>query len=509
MFKVMIVDDEPSTRQGLETFIPWENYGFEVVGTAENGIEAIEKYKSLTPNLMIVDMRMPGMSGIELIEKIREEDSSIQFIILSAHAEFEFAKKAITYNVKGYLLKPVDEDELIPMLNEIMLGLKKELEFSKVKAKMDEENKERFIQAAVTGECMTELKELFHQLEWSRFRILLVEVVNKNFPLDDIKKHLKNYYEKDNKGFVFISRSYIGILLNADLNANNNIINMYKEVHKNIQTKFVASISQSFKEIEDLTTHFKIASDIIKDQFFYEDGMILNSDSKPIIKVEECVSENELMQFQLSDVVEQLVFAMEIGDQNVIKRICMDAGKYMIYKNFSEQTIKENFIQIVTSLLKKLMYDHKNIHVTVSKILSKVYEIENQTKINDLLTYVTSLLAGMLEHIDSNDADILVKKMIKLIEQNYYKNIKLETLAKVLNYNRFYLGKLFKEYTGEYFNTYLDKVRIENGKKLLLQGLKVYEVAEQIGFSNVDYFHSKFKKYEGESPSSFKKNHSD
>ena len=86
--------------------------------------------------------------------------------------------------------------------------------------------------------------------------------------------------------------------------------------------------------------------------------------------------------------------------------------------------------------------------------------------------------------------------------------LKQELLSKILFPKEgFYLGKLFKEYTGEYFNTYLDKIRIENGKKLLLQGLKVYEVAEQVGFSNVDYFHSKFKKYVGESPSSYKKNH--
>ncbi|MFB3169549.1 response regulator transcription factor [Neobacillus sp. 179-C4.2 HS] len=505
----MIVDDEPTTRQGLETIIPWEDFGFEVVGTAENGIEAIEKYQSLTPNLMIVDMKMPRMSGIELIEKIREVDSSIQFIVLSGHAEFEYARKAIKYNVRGYLLKPVDEDELIPFLHEIKLGFKEELEFSRVKAKMDEENKERIIQAALTGECMVELKELYHHLGWSTFRILIIEVVNNGFPLSDIKKQLKDYFEKDNKGFVFSSSPHIGILLNADIGVNNNLIYMYKEVQKNIQTKFAASISQSFKQIEDLTTHFKIASDRIKNQFFYDDGKILSSDSLPAISVEACVSQDDITQLQLSEIVDQLIFAMEIGDLKVIERICMDAGKYMIYKDFPERLIKEEYIQIVTSVLKKLMYDHKDIHVTVSNILSRVYGIENQSKLNDLFTYVNSLLAEMLEQIDSNGTDILVKKMMNLIEQNYHKNIKLETLSKVLNYNKAYLGKLFKDYTGEYFNTYLDKVRIEKAKKLLLQGLKVYEVAEQIGFSNVDYFHSKFRKYEGVSPSSYRKEHSD
>lgn len=92
-----------------------------------------------------------------------------------------------------------------------------------------------------------------------------------------------------------------------------------------------------------------------------------------------------------------------------------------------------------------------------------------------------------------------------LIQRNYSENIKLETLASVFNYNSAYLGKMFKNTTGEYFNTYLDKVRISKAKDFLKQGMKVYQVAEKVGYTNVDYFHSKFKKYVGTSPSNYRK----
>ena len=95
--------------------------------------------------------------------------------------------------------------------------------------------------------------------------------------------------------------------------------------------------------------------------------------------------------------------------------------------------------------------------------------------------------------------------MIDLINRNYFENLKLETLADVFNYNSAYLGKLFKNVTGEYFNTYVDKVRIEKAKQLLDQGMKVYQVAEKVGYTNVDYFHSKFRKYVGTSPSAHRK----
>lgn len=94
--------------------------------------------------------------------------------------------------------------------------------------------------------------------------------------------------------------------------------------------------------------------------------------------------------------------------------------------------------------------------------------------------------------------------MINIIHRHYADHLKLETLAGMLNYSTAYLGQLFKSKTGEYFNTYLDKVRIQKAKELLEQGMKVYEAAERVGYTNVNYFYSKFKKYEGRSPSDFK-----
>ena len=99
-----------------------------------------------------------------------------------------------------------------------------------------------------------------------------------------------------------------------------------------------------------------------------------------------------------------------------------------------------------------------------------------------------------------------IKKITELIQRRYNENLKLETLSELFNYNSAYLGKMFKNTTGEYFNTYLDKVRIENAKQLLNQGMKVYEVAEKVGYMNPDYFNSKFRKYVGVSPTAFRKN---
>ena len=110
MYKVLIVDDEPLIREGLSTLINWQEFGFEVVHAAKDGQEALQSYEKYHPDLLIVDIRMPGMDGLHLIETIRQRKWDPKLLILSGYADFEYAKQAIRSNVEGYILKPVDED---------------------------------------------------------------------------------------------------------------------------------------------------------------------------------------------------------------------------------------------------------------------------------------------------------------------------------------------------------------------------------------------------------------
>ncbi|MGM7719701.1 response regulator transcription factor [Metabacillus sp. Hm71] len=509
MFNVMIVDDEPTTRQGLVNLVPWEKYGFQVTDTAANGNEAIEKFHIASPNLMIVDIRIPGLSGIELIEKIAEMNTNVYFLILSEHAEFECAKKAMKYNVKGYLLKPLDENEMIHYLLELKPMMEKELEYRKLEMKIDQENKERFIQAVLNGEQPEEIKGSKFYVQWTTYRLLLVKAGDQcNADSMMLKKNLKGFFENNNIGIVFSIKNYYGILLNAELEFSkhhDDIYRVLKVLMNDCQLPFTAAISTVFEDIQELPTAFQATNMLIAKQFFFDDGAILSEHSKPVLLDGRNDLKEERNELNLTYGVETLLFAMEIGDRDAIERICMRIGWRMIEAGYTENDSKKHFIHIVSSLIHKLMYQYHEIRGELSNVLFMVYEIENQRKIKQLLTYVNGLIAEILEKMDVDKTGVLVKKMIHLIEKNYDKNIKLETLSELLHYNRTYLGKLFKSYTGEHFNTYLDKVRIENAKKLLLQGYKVYEVSKRTGFSNVNYFHFKFRNYVGMSPSAYRK----
>lgn len=124
MFFVQIVDDEPIVRMGLKKLIPWEQLGYQVVCEAQNGLEALEQYEEYDIDLIITDIEMPISDGMEYIKQVKEINSRQTIVILTAYAEFEYAKLAISYGVSGYILKPIIEEQIIDTLKRIKKSFK-------------------------------------------------------------------------------------------------------------------------------------------------------------------------------------------------------------------------------------------------------------------------------------------------------------------------------------------------------------------------------------------------
>ena len=117
--RVMIVEDEPIIRMGIASVLPWDEIDCEVVALAENGVDGLEKAKSFQPQLVISDIRMPKMDGLSMIETLVSANPDIQVILLTGYKEFEYAQKAISFGVSNYILKPVDQDELLEVVKEL------------------------------------------------------------------------------------------------------------------------------------------------------------------------------------------------------------------------------------------------------------------------------------------------------------------------------------------------------------------------------------------------------
>lgn len=514
MYKVMIVDDEPLIREGLTTLIDWEAYGFQVVQTAKDGLDALDKVEAHAPDLLIVDIRMPGMDGLQLIETIRSRQLDPKLLILSGYADFDYAKKAIKSRVEGYILKPVDEDELVEYLTSIKRALDREQVEAEQFNSVTRKSCETLIQSVLTGSgsykgsISSSASEL--GLIWKQYQVLLLLIQFDNARQVDVlsnaRSKLESWIEEQELGVVFMRDLQIGILLRGQYTTSSQLERLYKELDEalsDLDLTYYAAIGRTVYRFVDIKASYDEAFELLKRKFYAASGRILSMGSSPELKG---MIEGEKPEhgFDAEPYAEKLYLALDVANKETIRETLSSMKEEMMRYDLSEQAVKTATVQMLSSVVGKLLQHHEELRSVHQESASWILEFYRYESISEMFASIEDKLFQLVDRFGSMNSETLVKRMIDLIHRNYDENLKLEMLADVFNYNSAYLGKMFKNQTGEYFNTYLDKVRIEKAKELLEEGLKVYQVAERVGYTNVDYFHSKFKKYTGVSPSAYR-----
>ncbi|MDQ6422687.1 response regulator transcription factor [Paenibacillus sp. LHD-117] len=511
MHKVMIVDDEPMIRQGLQTLIDWERHGFEIVGTAANGKEAVQKHGELRPDLILIDMRMPVMDGLQAIEQIRQTDDSCHILILSGYADFNYAKQAIVYGVGGYVVKPIDEDELESYVERASksLGMQKEAGTG-IGVRNIALLREELLQSLVDGKSPEagmgekEQRELFGSVAaLANSRLLLAELYSREHSLTMktvAKKKLTELIEGRELGWVFAAEPYIGMLLKngAQLRGGMEPFREALEEACGSRIRYTAVVSQPLKALAELPAASSNAKSRLKRRFLLSGGCIYDAAAEASSGAERPESEP----LSVEDMAQLLFYRVDLGNGNDVLQQVDEFAADLIRLGDSEQALKSNWAQLLTLLLNKAAAIHPQL--SLKEDLYMVTRLYMAHHYGEMMDELKTRLLELTAKIGGADGSVTMKRVTDFIERHYSEPLRLETLAELFNYNSGYLGKLFKSHTGESFNTYLDKVRIEQAIKLLREGHKVHQVAERVGYANVDYFHGKFKKYKGVSPSSYK-----
>ncbi|GIO85430.1 AraC family transcriptional regulator [Paenibacillus faecis] len=511
MFKVLIVDDEPKLREGLRTFIDWNEYGYTVVDTAANGNEALEKYQAHLPDLVIADIRMPGMDGLQLIQRLRQLDPMLHILILSGYADFDYAKKAITQRADGYLLKPVDEEELIDYIEKIKLQIKQERLAEQWNSVTREWSREAFIQVLLAGaeKDETELQQRADDLDlrWKCYQVLLITLHMDDDADDEASSHIRkkmvSRFEMTGRGCVFSFHTHIGILLKAPILGveTDSVYQGIREAVSETGAEFSVAVGPKVGELSEVARSFHAARELSKHHFFLGNDRLLTCDMLEHFQKEV----PSVVDHGSAEFYEQLYYAVEVGNRETVKALIRRKGQALVAEGQSEGDIKRRFAELLTAILGKGLKQSPELQSRSKEFSDYLSEIYKVRTLEALYAETEFFLEQMMSQLNEGGKHREVKVMLDLIHRNFSDNLKLETLSGIFNYNSAYLGKLFKNETGEYFNTYLDKVRIEKAKSLLEEGLKVYQVAEKVGYTNVDYFHSKFRKYVGTSPSAYRK----
>lgn len=491
MYNVYLLDDEPFILQGLEYIVEWEELGFKIVGSAPNGKVGFDEIIKTDVDLIITDIMMPEMTGLELIEKLKKSNYNFEFIVMSAFQEFEYAKKAISMGAENYILKPIDSDELLNNVKSIHNKLKQ-----KDNLHIDNEViKNNLLLNVIIHKYNKKTKEDFNRLniklKGSNQCIAILEAKNKDY---DIAKILRNSLKYEDYKYCMQTKSKALILIDEELKDNiiekltilkNGIVNIDNE------TVYI-SLGKVVNNIEDLNLSYVTANKVSEYKIVYPN----------ISWIKEYKEESLL--------VSNIDIDLEELKKILINKEFSKTIEYIdiIFEKIKEENIAPNQIKLKSIEIFLNVYNYFNETKLMKGLNLYLEKAINSSTVDDVKSELINMVGFMQSKLEQTEESIspVILKLLEYIDNNYQNDLNLKEISENLNINSIYLGQLFQKEIGILFSDYINNFRINKAKDLLVNtSLKASDIGDLVGYANKNYFYRKFKSLVGITPSEWRK----
>jgi len=528
MYRIVIADDEEYVRNLLAKHINQAKGDFEVVGKAENGIQALDFIKTLKPDILITDICMPFVSGLDLIKETQEMEEPVKTVIISGYDDFSYAKTALTLGVTDYLLKPFLPEELFKVLNKI----KEDLERQKVLLTNMQDMKtqfernlsflqERFVQKIIQD--TTEEKEVLFE-EGKKIRINLeanyysagLVRISSNLNIEEFLSIVKEHYF-DHKIRAYTSSFHDNQVIIIFCGDHKNPNGFYKSIYEGVER-----ISQSMEKYYHVHIWCALGS-------IYEDYQEIAVSYREAISVWQgalehtgCITRYANVRKQKTsspvsnlqrpkELENSLLLQVQMANRKKSLEILEDILRY--YENFiadSSEFVMVSLVELVFSITNIFMASEKNVQIwedeKVIEYLKKHFSYGSLLDVKNMLEEYISKYCERFAKVNERQGSKIVNNVKSLVEQNLdNEEFNIESVSAQLFFSHNYVRRIFKEKTGESFQEYLIGRRMNVAAELLKNPHnKVREVAEKTGYSNQRYFSSCFKKYHGSTPTEYK-----
>lgn len=514
MYKVLLVDDERIILNGISRIVNWERCGTELAGTARNGLEAMDFITAAPPDIIISDIRMPGMDGLELVAKVNAAYPHIRFILLSGFSEFDYAKAAMQYGVKHYLLKPCNEslieDSLTELAEDIRQSEGREQFVQNLKHRLDKvmpHVKEQFLKEFVTNKT-------YGSQDWDYY-CKLFNLHWEHRPVRLILFQLEGAFEFEH---LFAVKNIAEEILDRPLlssTVGHQVLLLIEDDGRTEETyQKMADIRQTFQGFYKLglTIALSEPGDMSQARLLYKQTL-------------ECLNHR----FYLGEGSLITLRDIQVPESPVIVELPFDEEGFLLQIKSGQMEQVEETIQ---RLFRQVADMRQDIHTSKSYLIQSYMAMIRQAGKDDLTRYMNRLvqllesntLPGIQQtfvqvareiagkHYEQNKQkhSAIIGKVLDIIEEHIGNpELSLNWVAnRMLYMNADYLGKLFKKETGDKFSTYVIKQRVKKAADKIAQNedVKIFELAEQLGFGdNPQYFSQVFKKVAGCTPSEYMK----
>ncbi|KQL52925.1 hypothetical protein AN964_04975 [Heyndrickxia shackletonii] len=499
MFRVLLVDDEPLITRGLKALLNWEDYGFEVTCFAENGEEALEILKTGDIQLLITDILMPKMTGLELIQKAKGLWPELKCVVLSGYQEFAYVKEGLLLGIENYLLKPVDKEELLKTIQTISKKLFTTLD-SNDHTKFTT-LKENILWRLLNGEIdknnwreRLSLYEMEVNHPFYGVSILDFENSGDEKVVAEIARYVEDTFSADclyqlDQEFIIVFGGESAVYITEC----NHLLVDYLKKEQDMVGKFYLSLGNTVNGMDEIEESYLSARECKPLQIYMEPHVLISrqvyEDRQAILKKEQEWKEN---------FTKELVKSKE----NLKKMIDQFYCSLMKKSGFLAPSVAKKYtIDFISYIHHSLKPDEFSYH-TAS--IEKMVYATNIPQMKSILEEYCQELLLSINHQNKMRSPI-VQNVLEYIHANYDQELSLKTFGHRFHVNPIYLGQLFQKEVGVVFSVYINHYRLKKAKELLkATNYRAGEIGKKVGYSDTTYFYKQFKKSVGVTPTEWR-----
>ena len=525
-YKVILVDDEAEVIDMIEKKIHWNDLGFEVAGSATNGVKALELVEKLQPDVVLTDIKMPYMDGLELSRRLNREYPNIYIMLCTGFDEFEYAKEAVHLEIKEYMLKPVNATELSESLTNLKHTLDREREeklnvkklndyfqevlpklqsnffISLIEGRVEKRDYERFLQAYQVDMkgplfgCVIFHTSENHVPEGMNPLLLSMSVER------EIKQRLMDQWNCQE--FIYMGNTLLILELDAEdeitqiTDACDRFCRWAYRIMGAVVTAGIGTVCDSLYEI---SLSYERAREAVSYRVLYG--------TKRAINIGEIVPKEQIKPVQSEESrMQMLLRAIRIGDSAEIERAAHEEME-KLHKNTETMSQYNLATMEIVSGFFKFCTDNSLDFNKISGNMQNIYEKVSQMDESSLTAWIVQMSETISEKLKcarNSSARRLIVEAQNIVKERYMEaDISLDEVCAVLGVSNSYFSSVFKKEAGKSFISYLTDYRMDIAAEMILNtDEKSYTIAEKVGYLDANYFSYVFKKKFGVSPSKYR-----
>jgi two-component system, response regulator YesN len=490
MLKAIILDDEKIVLQGLQMIIDWEKFGIELAGTASDGLEGLRLFHEIKPEIIITDIRMPGMDGLELIEQIMNEELHTACIVFSGFNEVNYLKKAIKLGVIDYLEKPVTPSLFEDVLLRTIKKIKEQKRVERLQAEWEGSKLELLEKTTLDllflGEEAEEKWVSVFGNDATRIRAISVLSLSEDWG---------NRVQHPDYHFVYIRNGHERLIV---------VFHFEEKEHETLEhlielpEKMTIGKGRKYHHLKDAKKSYQDAQHALRYGLYMDEGGWINF---------EDIGENTSLPRNLSELEKSIIFRIRTGDEggllSDLEQFIQELESQKLNPNLLENEVLK-LIYLAQEIAKET---GTNIHLLKDGGYYPQQElrvIQTKEQLFDWLYEQIDLIMKWILRVRTAENHGAVSRACAYLESKFDQDISLQEVAMYVGMNSTYFSLLFKETLGKSYIKYLTHIRMEKAKELLMAGGKVKDVSEKVGYHSYSHFSEVFKKYTGVKPRQYK-----